>query len=57
MKVMDYQKRYFETWLNFIGLSEHEFITVEPTMQAGPEQAEIVTENMKKQAAELAEKF
>ena len=55
--IFDYQKRYMDLWIKFIGLEGVENITVEPTAAEGSERAAEERSKSIEQAKKLAESF
>ncbi len=53
----DLQKRYFEQWLGFIGITAVQAVVVEPTLAAGPEGAERAKAAASQKAAGMARGF
>lgn len=56
-EAMDFQKKYIETVLGFIGITDIRSIVVEPTLMAGPEVAASKREDAMRRARELAATF
>jgi FMN-dependent NADH-azoreductase len=54
---VDFQKRYLELVLGFIGITDVRSVIVEPTLAGGPEVANQKTEAAIVQAKKLAETF
>ena len=54
---VDFQKRYLELVLGFIGITDIRSVMVEPTLMGGPEVARQKTDAAIAQAQEMAEKF
>jgi len=54
---VDFQKRYLELALGFIGITDIRSVVVQPTLQAGPEAASRKTDAAIAEARKLAEKF
>lgn len=53
----DFQKRYFETFLGFVGFTDITSVVVEPTLAGGPDVAVEKRKAAIKQAEELAKTF
>jgi FMN-dependent NADH-azoreductase len=53
----DFQKKYFETIMGFMGFADFKSVVVEPTLQGGAEVAANKKEAAIGQAREIAEKF
>jgi FMN-dependent NADH-azoreductase len=56
-EVMDFQKKYLDMALGFIGLTEVQSLIVEPTLMGGPEVAEEKRKAALKKATAVAENF
>lgn len=54
---MDFQQRYLETVLNFIGFIDVRSVKVEPTLQGGPETAAAQKEKAVARVREMADSF
>jgi FMN-dependent NADH-azoreductase len=54
---MDYQSRYLETALGFMGFTDIESVVVEPTVQEGPDVAKAKREAAIKGAEQMAQEF
>lgn len=54
---VDFQKKYVETILGFIGITDVTSIVSEPTLAGGPDKAAAVTESAKATARKLVAKF
>lgn len=56
-EALDYQKKYLETVMGFMGFEEIRSILVEPTLMAGPDAAEAKRDAAISEAKELAARF